>query len=55
MVFSESLTHDNFNADGTEKEDKAVGSTVNIYCNVGNKRITKDEWDDGKDWSRNIR
>ena len=48
MIFGFSLTHDNFNEDNTEKEDVAVGGSVNIYCNQGNKRIVEDKWDEGK-------
>ena len=48
VIFGFSLTHDNFNEDNTEKEDVAVGGSVNIYCNQGNKRIVEDKWDEGK-------
>ena len=47
VIFGFSLTHDNFNEDNTEKEDVAVGGSVNIYCNQGNKRIVEDKWDEG--------
>jgi hypothetical protein len=46
IIYGFGLTHGNFEADGAEKDNVPVGSTVNIYCNVPNKRIIRDEWDD---------
>ena len=46
VVFQFGLSHNNFNDDGTEKDNVLVGSSVNIECNRKNKRPIEDRWDE---------
>ena len=39
------LTHNNYDEDFNFKDPILVGSTVNIYCQLPNLRIQKDQWD----------